>query len=66
MHDLYRMEHFAALNLINILAFLGHQVPVGLINMGRGALESWDVEVMTSSRPGDRTEIDATLGTLIR
>lgn len=66
MHDLYRMEHFAALNLINLLAFLGHQVPVGLINMGRGALESWDVEVMTSSRPGDRPEIDATLGTLIR
>lgn len=66
MHDLYRMEHFAALNLINLLSFLGHQVPVGLISLGRGVLESWNVEILTSTRPGDRQEIDTTLGTLIR
>lgn len=66
MHDLYRMEHFAALNLINLLAFLGHQVPVGLINLGRAALEAWNVQILTTTRPGDHQEIDTTLGTLIR
>lgn len=65
MLDLYREEHFEALNLINLLSFFGHRVPVGLINLGKDALETWKVEVMSSSRPGDR-DIDTTLGILIR
>ncbi|KAL4868892.1 hypothetical protein BDV12DRAFT_91119 [Aspergillus spectabilis] len=66
MHDLYRGEHFAALNLINLLSFLGHQVPVGLILLGKSFLEAWDIEVFTSSRHGERGDLDTTLGTLIR
>ncbi|KAL5339177.1 hypothetical protein BJX70DRAFT_397953 [Aspergillus crustosus] len=66
MHDLYRGEHFAALNLINLLSFLGHQVPVGLIVLGKSFLEAWDIEVFTSSRHGERGDLDTTLGSLIR
>ncbi|KAE8351720.1 catalytic protein [Aspergillus coremiiformis] len=65
MHDLYRMEHFEALNLINLLSFFGHNVPVGLINLGKAALEMWNVEILTS-RPGEHGDIDTTLGILIR
>ncbi|KAF7115826.1 hypothetical protein CNMCM5793_003466 [Aspergillus hiratsukae] len=66
MHDLYHMGHFEALNLINLLSFLGHHVPVGLINLGKTVLETWNVEILTSSRPGERGDIDTTLGILIR
>ncbi|KAE8371208.1 lipa and NB-ARC domain protein [Aspergillus bertholletiae] len=66
MHDLYRMGHFEALNLINILSFFGHHVPVGLINLGKAALETWHVEILTGSRPGEQGDIDTTLGILIR
>ncbi|GFF49854.1 protein SERAC1 [Aspergillus udagawae] len=66
MHDLYRMAHFEALNLINLLSFFGHHVPLGLINLGRSVLETWNVEILTSSRPGERGDIDTTLGILIR
>ncbi|KAL4882870.1 hypothetical protein BJY04DRAFT_206782 [Aspergillus karnatakaensis] len=66
MHDLYRGEHFAALNLINLLSFLGHHVPVGLITMGKSFLEAWNIEVFTSSRYGERGDLDNTMGILIR
>ncbi|KAB8202865.1 lipa and NB-ARC domain protein [Aspergillus parasiticus] len=66
MHDLYRMGHFEALNLINILSFFGHHVPVGLINLGKAALETWHVDILTGSRPGEQGDIDTTLGILIR
>lgn len=66
MHDLYREGHFEALSLINLLSFFGHRVPVGLIKLGRAALEAWNVEILASSRSGDRRDIDTTLGILIR
>ncbi|KAI9041260.1 LipA and NB-ARC domain protein [Aspergillus affinis] len=66
MHDLYRTNHFEALNLINLLSFFGHQVPIGMINLGKQALELWHVDIYGSSRPGDSGDIDTTLGTLIR
>jgi hypothetical protein len=66
MHDLYRMEYFEALNLINLLSFFGHHVPVGLINLGKATLENWQIEILTSSRPGEHGDIDTTLGILIR
>ncbi|KAL2838880.1 hypothetical protein BJX68DRAFT_279705 [Aspergillus pseudodeflectus] len=66
MYDLYWGEHFPALNLINLLSFLGHQVPVGLITLGKSFLEAWDIEVFTSSRHGERGDLDTTLGILIR
>ncbi|KAH8426950.1 uncharacterized protein LDX57_004673 [Aspergillus melleus] len=66
MHDLYRTNHFEALNLINLLSFFGHQVPIGMINLGKQALEHWHVDIHGPSRPGDSGDIDTTLGTLIR
>ncbi|KAJ0426152.1 hypothetical protein BJY00DRAFT_323622 [Aspergillus carlsbadensis] len=66
MYDLYWGEHFPALNLINLLSFLGHQVPVGLITLGKSFLEAWNIEVFTSSRHGERGDLDTTLGILIR
>ncbi|KAL2815023.1 hypothetical protein BJX63DRAFT_431122 [Aspergillus granulosus] len=66
MHDLYWGEHFPALNLINLLSFLGHHVPVGLITLGKSFLEAWNIEIFTSSRHGERGDLDTTLGTLIR
>ncbi|THC99933.1 hypothetical protein EYZ11_000631 [Aspergillus tanneri] len=66
MHDLYRTEHFEALSLINLLSFFGHDVPIGLINLGRASLEAWNVKILSSSRSGERGDIDTTLGVLIR
>ncbi|KAL4969522.1 LipA and NB-ARC domain protein [Aspergillus stella-maris] len=66
MHDLYRGEHFEALNLINLLSFLGHHVPVGLITLGKSFLEAWNIEVFASSRHGEHGDLDTTLGVLIR
>ncbi|OJJ51568.1 hypothetical protein ASPZODRAFT_55113 [Penicilliopsis zonata CBS 506.65] len=66
MHDLYRMRHFEALNLINLLSFFGHYVPTALITLGKMALEAWNVPVFKSSRPGEPGDIDTTLGVLIR
>ena len=66
MHVLFTTQHYEALNLINILSFLGHQVPVGLILLGKASLETWNVNIMTSSRGISNGDIDTTLGTLIR
>lgn len=66
MDDLYQMGQFEALNLINIMSFLGHHIPVGLISLGRAALATWKVEILTPSRPGAHGDIDTTLGILIR
>ncbi|OJJ76094.1 hypothetical protein ASPBRDRAFT_117311 [Aspergillus brasiliensis CBS 101740] len=66
MHDLYRTEHFEALNLINLVSFFSHHVPVGLITLGISALSRWNVDILTSSRHGERGDIDTTLGVLIR
>ncbi|PLB52856.1 lipa and NB-ARC domain protein [Aspergillus steynii IBT 23096] len=66
MHDLYRTNHFEALNLINLLSFFGHQVPIGMINLGKQALENWNVDIYGHSRVGDSGDIDTTIGFLIR
>ncbi|KAL4785698.1 hypothetical protein BJX76DRAFT_366768 [Aspergillus varians] len=66
MHDLYARECFEALNLINLLSFLNHHVPVGLITLGKSFLEDWNIKVFTSSRQGDHGDLDNTLGVLIR
>lgn len=66
MRDLHDRQHFAALNMINLLAFFGHHVPVGMIAWGRSALEAFQVDVMTSSRPGEHGDMDTTLGILIQ
>lgn len=65
MNDLYRLNQRQALNLINLLSFLGHHVPVGLINLGRGAMAAENAEILTSAQAGEDPDLDTTLGTLI-
>ncbi|PWY92397.1 catalytic protein [Aspergillus heteromorphus CBS 117.55] len=66
MHDLYQTEQFEALNLINLVSFFSHHVPVGLIKLGMAALHEWNVNVLASSRRGEPGDMDSTLGILIR
>lgn len=65
MNDLFRLQKHQALNLINLLSFLGHQVPVGLLNFGRHAMTAENAEILTSAQLGEDPDLDTTLGTLI-
>lgn len=65
MNDLFRKQQNQALHLINLLSFLGHQVPVGLLSLGRAAMTSEDLEIQTSAQTGEEPDLDTTLGTLI-
>lgn len=65
MNDLYRLQQKQALHLINLLSFLGHQVPVGLLSLGRAAMTAENLEIQTSAQTGEEPDLDTTLGTLI-
>ncbi|KAJ5239506.1 hypothetical protein N7468_004125, partial [Penicillium chermesinum] len=65
MNDLFRLKQFQALNLINLLSFLGHHIPVGLLQFGRHAMSARNVEILTSNSMGEDPDLDTTLGTLI-
>lgn len=65
MNDLYRLNQHQALNLINLLAFLGHHVPVGLLNLGRHEMSAENAEITSSTQLGEEPDLDTTLGTLI-
>ncbi|KAJ5493140.1 hypothetical protein N7539_001886 [Penicillium diatomitis] len=65
MNDLYRLEQREALNLINLLSFLGHQVPVGLLVLGKSIMTTENAEILSSAQSGEEPNIDTTLGTLI-
>ncbi|KAJ5287611.1 hypothetical protein N7478_003297 [Penicillium angulare] len=65
MNDLYRLQQRQALNLINLLSFLGHQIPVGLLNFGKNAMTAENAEITTSVQVGEDPDLDNTLGTLI-
>ncbi|KAJ5228284.1 hypothetical protein N7489_008992 [Penicillium chrysogenum] len=65
MNDLFRLQQKQALHLINLLSFLGHQVPVGLLNLGRAAMTAENLEIQTSAQAGEDPDLDTTLGTLI-
>lgn len=65
MNDLYRLNLRQALNLINLLSFLGHHVPVGMINLGKGAMYAENAEILSSAQIGEDPDLDTTLGTLI-
>ncbi|OQE05898.1 hypothetical protein PENVUL_c021G02885 [Penicillium vulpinum] len=65
MNDLFRLQQKQALHLINLLSFLGHQVPVGLLSLGRAAMAAANLEIQTSAQAGEDPDLDTTLGTLI-
>lgn len=69
MRDLKMKGRVEALNLINILSFFGHNVPVGMILYGRRALMEINVEVRANDmdRVGNSDRhIDNTLAVLIK
>ncbi|EFW20428.1 hypothetical protein D8B26_003189 [Coccidioides posadasii str. Silveira] len=67
MKDLAEYQHVEALNLIKILSFFGHHIPVGMLNLGRKALNAYSVEIRTSDRGGsNQRHIDNTFTTLMR
>jgi len=65
MNDLYRLNKRQALNLINLLSFLGPHVPVGLLNLGKAAMSAENTEILSSAQIGEEPDLDTTLGTLI-
>ncbi|KAJ5390586.1 uncharacterized protein N7496_001654 [Penicillium cataractarum] len=65
MNDLYRLKQREALNLINLLSFLGHHVPVGLLVLGRSIMTMENAEILSSAQSGEDPDLDTTLGTLI-
>jgi hypothetical protein len=65
MNDLFRLKQNQALHLINLLSFLGHQVPVGLLNLGRSIMTAHDLDIQTSAQKGEDPDLDTTLGILI-
>ncbi|KAJ9205722.1 hypothetical protein DTO207G8_3272 [Paecilomyces variotii] len=66
MNDLWVNKHYEALNLINLLSFLGHHVPVGLLTLGKSELDAFNVQIMTSIHAGEPGDLDNTFAVLIR
>ena len=62
MQDLRENTHHEAVNLINILSFYGHSVPVAMLQLGRRALK---VEIRSLDREGStRRDLDTTIAIL--
>ncbi|EEH39786.2 LipA and NB-ARC domain-containing protein [Paracoccidioides lutzii Pb01] len=67
MADLQNNDHLEAVNLITILSFFGHDVPVGMIYLGRKALADCGVEIRSLEEDGNHgRHIDNTFAILIR
>ena len=67
MTDLNSNQYTEALQLIYILSFFGHNVPVGMIHLGRKALAEYKVEIRTLERYGStERHIDNTFAILIK
>ncbi|KAK2737291.1 hypothetical protein FQN57_000375 [Myotisia sp. PD_48] len=67
MADLEANNYLEALNLINILSFFGHHVPVGMIHMGCKALADSNHEIRTADRHTSiHRDIENTFAILIK
>ncbi|KAK2873829.1 hypothetical protein FQN49_002033 [Arthroderma sp. PD_2] len=67
MSDLNTNEYTEALQLIYILSFFGHDVPVGMIHLGLKALVEYKVEIRTLERHGSsERHVDNTFAILIK
>ncbi|EER37160.1 LipA and NB-ARC domain-containing protein [Histoplasma capsulatum H143] len=67
MADLQNNQHMEAINLITVLSFFGHDVPVGMIHLGRKALFECGVEIRAPEEDGSSgRHIDNTFAILIR
>ncbi|WEW55150.1 hypothetical protein PRK78_000578 [Emydomyces testavorans] len=67
MRDLDQYQHYEALNLIKILSFFGHHVPVGMLVLGRKALIEYSVEIRGTDRGGsNQRHLDNTFMILMK
>ncbi|RAH45013.1 LipA and NB-ARC domain protein [Aspergillus brunneoviolaceus CBS 621.78] len=66
MHDLMCLGHWTALNLVNMLSFFSHHIPVGLLTLGLSTRIKQRAGVITQSRSGETGDLDTTIGILIR
>ena len=66
MHDLEELNHIEAMNLLNILSFFDHQIPVAILSLGRKGLPV-GVDIRAPDHPGSiRRNLDETIAVLIR
>ncbi|MCJ1365966.1 hypothetical protein MMC16_005091 [Acarospora aff. strigata] len=65
MADLRKNNHPEALNLIHLLCFFGHNVPVAMLNLGRQVLKDANIYIKSSDR-GSKRDVETTIGTLIK
>ena len=67
MQDLWENDHHEATNLINLLSFFGHAVPVAMIQLGRRALGDFNIQIRSLDREGStRRDLENTIATLIK
>ncbi|KAJ6094149.1 hypothetical protein N7467_002994, partial [Penicillium canescens] len=65
MNDMYRLEQRQALNLLNLLSFLGRSVPVGLLSFGQHAMLIENAAIVACAQVGEEPDLETTLGTLV-
>jgi hypothetical protein len=67
MQDLWEKSHHEAVRLINLLSFFSHAVPVAMLQLGRRALNDFNIEIRSIDREGStRRDLDTTIATLIK
>lgn len=60
-------SHIEAINLITLLSFFNHTIPVALINLGRRALNDFSVDIRSTDREdSNKSELDNTIAVLIK
>lgn len=64
LDDLQRLDHMEAWNLIHILCWFGHEIPVEMVHLGIRILRT-NVEVR-ATETGGRPDINTTFGELMR
>lgn len=65
LDDLQRLGHMEAWNLIHILCWFGHEIPVEMVHLGLRILRTGNVEVR-ATETGGRPDINTTFGELMR
>ncbi|KAL1957927.1 hypothetical protein VTO42DRAFT_5319 [Malbranchea cinnamomea] len=67
MRDLRLHGYIEALNLINILSFFSHHIPVGMVLLGQKALKAANIEIRSLHRIGSsERHLDNTLAILMK
>ncbi|GES62041.1 hypothetical protein ATETN484_0007002200 [Aspergillus terreus] len=66
VNEMDRLQQRQALNLLNLLSFLGHSVPVRLLSFGQQAMSTDNFEILGCAQAGEEPNLDTTLGILLR